>query len=395
MTQIFAYESQPYATELDVSVVSVGEEGGQPFAVLDDTVLYPEGGGQPPDHGGLDDIAILDVQKTDGVIRHLLASPASLGPAQLTLDWSRRFDHMQQHTAQHLLTAVAVEHLGWQTTSFHMFQDVSDIELGVRQPSAEDLRKLEELVNAEIRAARKVRAYRVERDELEGLRVRSRSLPADHRGNIRLVEIEGIERNTCGGTHLRSTAEIESLVLLGAEPKRGGSILRWLAGGRVRRRLNQWEARGAELRRVLGTSDDQLATTVRLKLDQLQQAGRRQRALQELLAEASADALIGCDENVIEAHFEDVDMGFLQRIARRFAAADHPGIVLLTAIDAKGCSFLVAGGKGCAVDVQEAGRKVAEALGGRGGGSGSLFQGKAETASGRARALALLAERFE
>ncbi len=390
MTQIFTYESQPYATELEVTVLSVGEDGKRPFAILDDTVLYPEGGGQPPDHGRLDEIRVLDVQKVDGEIRHVLASPATLGKSVLQLDWPRRYDHMQQHTAQHLLTAVAVERFGWQTTSFHLFQDASDIELDVRDPSPEDLQELEERVNAEIRAARPVTAYRVEPGELEGLGVRSRGLPAGHQGNVRLVEIEGIERNTCGGTHLGSTSEIESLVLLGAEPKRGGSVLRWLAGGRVRRRLGQWEARGAELRRIFGTADDQLAATAQLKLDQLQQAGRQQRALEERLAETSADALISRDDLFVEAHFDDADMGFLQRVARRFGSADHSGIALLTASGAKGSCFLVAGGKTCAVDVQAAGRAVAEALGGRGGGSGSLFQGKVESLSQRPRALLVL-----
>ena len=126
---INAYESQPYRRELEVEVVTVGEDGGRHFAVFDDTILYPEGGGQPADRGWLGSSEVIDVQRVEGEIRHLLDSPAVVGPATLKLGWERRYDHMQQHTAQHLLTAVAADRFSWQTTSFHLLPAVCDVEL--------------------------------------------------------------------------------------------------------------------------------------------------------------------------------------------------------------------------------------------------------------------------
>ncbi|MEM7356874.1 MAG: hypothetical protein AAF657_39030, partial [Acidobacteriota bacterium] len=209
---------------------------------------------------------------------------------------------------------------------------------------------------------------------------------------VRLVEIEGIDRNTCGGTHLASTGEIESIKLLGAEAKRGGSVLTWVAGGRVRRRLGDWEARGAQLRRTLGAADDELVGIVELKLGQLKQAAQRERALAERLAEAIADGLVARPDGVVEAHFDDVDAGFLQRIARRFTASQHEGIALLTGSGSKGCFFVLAAGGCCQADLQAAGGSVAAALAARGGGSGNLFQGKAESLAQREAALAALRE---
>ncbi|MCP3956969.1 MAG: alanyl-tRNA editing protein [bacterium] len=395
MSRILAYEREPYRRELEVEVVAVGEHEGRAFAELGDTILYPEGGGQPADHGRLGEVAVVDVRRAGDVVRHFVERPVEVGRAALALDWRRRFDHMQQHTAQHLLTAVAADRFGWQTTSFHLSSEVCDIELDAGNLAATDLAALEEAVNAEVRAARPVTARRVEPEELVGLGVRSRGLPAGHRGSVRLVEIEGLDRNTCGGTHLASTAEIECVKLLDVEPKRGGSVLRWVAGMRVRRRLAEWEARGGELRRTLGCADEELAGIAALKLDQLQAASRHARALEGRLAEAVAEGLAARSEPVVDAHFDDADAGFLQQIARRFSASDHPGVALLTATGGKGAFFVVAGGGGGEADVQAAGRRVAEALDARGGGSGRIFQGKvqgtATSPAGREAALEVLA----
>ena len=95
-----AYERDPTLTRLETSVVEVGTTEGRLFAVLADTVLYPEGGGQPADHGHIDDVVVTDVQQTGGLIRHVLGAPVEIGPVTVRLDWTRRVDHMQQHSAQ-------------------------------------------------------------------------------------------------------------------------------------------------------------------------------------------------------------------------------------------------------------------------------------------------------
>ena len=208
MSALRAFERDPYLTELSVRVVETGAQGGRPWAVLDDTILFPEGGGQPADRGALGGVRVVDVQVVDGAVRHYLASPVSDGQVELHLDWDRRFDHMQQHTAQHLLTAVAADRLGWETTAFHLGPETCDIELAAASVAPADLIRLEAEVASEIRAARRVTHRRVQPEAMASLPVRTRGLPEGHEGDVRLVEIEGIDLNTCGGTHLRSTSEI-------------------------------------------------------------------------------------------------------------------------------------------------------------------------------------------
>ena len=181
MESLPAYERDPYQQQMTVRVVAVGEHEGQPMAVLDDTLIFPEGGGQPSDRGRLGSVEVVDaVHHPDGV-RHLLAAPVAVGlETTLEVDWARRFDHMQQHTAQHLLTAVAADRFGWPTTSFHLGADVCDIEIEAPDLGRHQLDALEEAVAAEIRAAHEVRDRRVPKDAFERLEVRTRGLPAGH-----------------------------------------------------------------------------------------------------------------------------------------------------------------------------------------------------------------------
>jgi len=386
------FEHDAYLKELATDLVETGVEDGRPFAVLADTVLYPEGGGQPADRGSIGEIAVVDVQRREGAIRHYLERPAERGPVTVRLDWRRRFDHMQQHTGQHLLTALAHDRFGWPTTAFHLGEELCDIELDVPALAPLQIEMLEEVVAAEIRASRPVSVRHVAPEDVGSLDVRTRGLPPGHRGEVRLVEIAGIDLNTCGGTHVRSTAEIEAIKLLGTEPMRGGTRLFYVAGGRVRRRLGAHEARTARLRSLLGTPDEEIVAAVETRLEQGRVTEKRVRALEEELAAALAEAMAARPDRVVSVHLEGKDAAFLQRVAKRLSGSDKA--VLLTAGAGEEGFFVLVAGTGVALDVQAAGREIAEAMGGRGGGSGRTFQGKVSSLAAREAALARLLARL-
>ncbi len=385
-----AYEREPYLTELLVEVISVGDEEGRAFAILDDTILYPEGGGQPADHGSVGDVPVVDVQRVDRDIRHYVDRPIEPGSARLTLDWSRRFDHMQQHTAQHLITALADAQHGWETTSFHLGEQRCDIELNTPLPDTASLARLEDVVMGVVRSNRRVNARRVSPAEVGTLEIRTRGLPSGHQGSVRLVEIDGIDVGACGGTHLSSTAEIEAVKLLGVEAMRGGCRLHWVAGGRVRARLGGHEARARQLRAQLDAADEDLVDVVAGRLERLKTAERRVRRVESDLARQVAHRLGGADTPVVEAHFDDANAGFLQLVARHLAVAAGARIAFLTASDAGEHFFLLATDADSSVQLRGPGAQVAELLDGRGGGSGTLFQGKAGSLNRRCEAVALL-----
>jgi len=385
-----AYHRDCYLTELDTVVVGAGEEDGRPYAVLKDTIFYPEGGGQPADRGLLGRTEVLDVQKTGDEIRHYLSHAAERGPVRLELDWRRRWDHMQQHTAQHLLTAVALQLFDWRTTAFHLGPTVSDIELDVPRLEARDLARLESAVADEVRAARAIAYRSAEVADFEHLGVRSRRLPEGFAGAVRLVEIEGLDLNTCGGTHVRSTAEIGTLCLLGTEPMRGGARLFFIAGDRVRRRMAVHEDRNRRLRSLLDTGDDELAEVVELRLAREKELARTNRLLSEELAESAASMLAATTEATVEAHWPSRDMAFLRRVARRLAEEAPDKKALLTSGGDGDAVFVVVAGERSGVDPADVGPWVAEALDGRGGGRSPIFQGKAGSLARRDEALSLL-----
>jgi Ser-tRNA(Ala) deacylase AlaX len=385
-----AYECDPFAASLETRVLRCGEELGRPFVVLEDTVFYPEGGGQPCDLGTVNGLAVVDVQKRDGEIRHFLASALPEGPASLALDWTRRFDHMQQHTGQHLLTAVAQDRFRWATTAFHLGGATCDIELDASTISPAELERLEAAVAAEIRARHEITARRVTAEGYALEAVRSRGLPEGHVGDIRLVQIAGVDLNTCGGTHLRHTGEIEALKLLGTEGIRGGTRLFYVAGGRLRRRLGAHEQRNAALRTLLGVPDEDLVPALQTKLEQLLALDRRSRKLEEELAGYQATALAARPQSLVEAHLEGRDMAYLQKLARGILTADPAKAVFLTADLGGQGLFLLSAGESSTLEVPAAGRAAAAALGAKGGGSGKSFQGKAPGLEGREQALALL-----
>ena len=390
MSKLPAYERDPYLTELDATVEATGEDEGGCYAVLSDTILFPEGGGQPADRGLLDGLEVRDVQKKAGEVRHYLPAPARCGGARVRLDWGRRFDHMQQHTGQHVLTAVAHEQFGWETTAFHLGDERCDIELAVGSLGRRDLDRLEEAVAVVIRSARPVRTFRVSQEAYGAMKVRSRGLPEGHTGDVRLVEIQDLDLNTCGGTHLRNTAEMECLKLLGTEPVRGGTRLFFVAGTRARGRMDAHEKRAAALRTLLGAPDEELVSAVEMKLGQLRAAEKRLRALEEELAASLVEALASSPRRLVERHFDGRDAGFLQKAARQLVAAAPGKAVFLTSTLEGAHFFVLAAGAEAALDTTALGKELAGLLEAKGGGAKGFFQGKAGSLERRPEALARL-----
>lgn len=390
MDQIHAFERQPYRRELEVEIVSVEPRAEAWMAVLDDTILYPEGGGQPCDRGWLEGVEVTQVERTDSGLLHVLEAAVAPGHGTLRLDWDRRYDHMQQHTAQHVITRTALDRFGWATRSFHIGPEVSDIELDCSPPPPEEIEGLEDSVAEAIVAARSIRSFRVGPEEYETLDVRSRGLPDGHRGDIRLVEIEDFDLNTCGGTHLASTAEIETVKIVGSESLRGGCRLFWVAGKRVRRRMAVQERHLASLRSLLDTGDAELAQGVATRLEQLKEAQRTRRTLEKELAEWIARDLARSDETVVELHLEGVEGALLRPIAEELACRGTFQAAFLTATLSDTTLFAVILGVDCRHDLQTVGSAVSQVLQGRGGGTGRVFQGKAATLARRSEAIGRL-----
>jgi len=388
------YETNAYARELKTSILKAFENKGRYCVVLEDSILFPEGGGQPSDRGRIGNANVLDViHGHDGDTRediHIVDSILEPGPTVVRLDWERRFDHMQQHTGQHLLTAVAQTQFGWATTAFHLGADICDIELDTPQITQRQRNELEESVIVEIIAARNISASWVTQDEYKTLNVRSRALPDGHQGDVRLVEIQGLDVNTCGGTHLTSTAELECLKLLNTEPIRGGTRLFFIFGKRLRDRMEAHEQRGHQLRTILGHPDDTLVASVEQHIAREKDLERSLRHTEGELAALYAKFMAAESGTLAVRHFENKDTGFLQKIIRPLLELDNNRIVFVSSEKDGNAFFNLAAGSNCEADIPKLGREIASVLNGKGGGSGRQFQGKFKDLSKLTEAVALL-----
>jgi Ser-tRNA(Ala) deacylase AlaX len=372
------FYDDPGLLRLETTIIATGALEGRPWVRLDETVFYPEGGGQPSDRGRIGGAEVVEVLTRGEEVLHVVDRPLAPGPVALELDWARRFDHCQQHTAQHLLTAVLVDRHDLPTTSFHLGADYTSIEVRGAVPSREALRRYEAEVNAHLREDRGVTSRWVAPEDLPALNVRSRGLPEGHDGPVRLVEIEGLDLNTCGGTHVRRLAEIQAIEIVNAEPARGGTRIRFLAGGRVLADLERRRGIEDALKARIGTAPDEFATVIDGWGAERKRLERRVGSLEGELAEALASTLSSAPGPVLCAVRPDAGPDALRALAAAVLRRRPEAVVALagSGLDAgEGC-FLVQSGSSGPPDVAGIGGRVRDLMGAKGGGKGRSFQGK-------------------
>ncbi|GKU82856.1 alanine--tRNA ligase-related protein [Niallia sp. NCCP-28] len=224
------YYHSPYQTKWSTSITDIWEENNSFYAILEQTAFYPEGGGQPADTGTINGIRVQNVQITEGKIVHQLAAKPIEQQVDCALDWNVRFDHMQQHTGQHLLSAVLHELYSIPTVSFHLGKEYTTIDVEAANLDKNQLETIENLCNTYIQQNKTIKAYFITNEEAKHIPLRK--LPAVT-GPLRIVEIEGIDYSACAGTHVATTGELGLLKMAKTEKHRGQTRLFFLVGKRA------------------------------------------------------------------------------------------------------------------------------------------------------------------
>jgi alanyl-tRNA synthetase len=226
------YYTDPYLTEFDANVIRVETYEGRPAAVLDRTAFYPTSGGQPFDIGTLGDASVVDVvDRDDGVIVHVVEGTITTGPVQGAVDWPRRFEHMQQHTGQHVLSAAFDRLAGARTESFHLGSVSSTIDLNRTVPLPE-IDRVEAEANRIVWEDRPVAIRFVDAEEAARLPLRKEPARA---GTLRIIEVQDFDVSACGGTHVARTGAIGSILVRSTEKFRGGTRVEFVCGVRALR----------------------------------------------------------------------------------------------------------------------------------------------------------------
>lgn len=355
------------------------DEEGREFVVLDRTAFYPEGGGQPFDIGVIDGVRVIGVQIVDGVIRHYLERElaAEGGKVNGQIDWQRRYDHMQQHTGQHILSAAFEELFGLQTTSFHLGEKTVTIDLGAESLPEEMLERAEEKANEIILENRPIETKWMSLEEASRYPLRKQLAVT---GDIRLVIIPEFDYNGCGGTHPRSTGEVMAIKLLKWERQRKQVRLEFVCGGRVLQQLGEKQAVIRELSRLLNSPQEKMTEAASQLLDEKKALQVELDEAQEQLLEYEAEVLLQRAEDngehkLLIRIFEDRSIHMLQKLARAAVAQDPAVIVIFIAESEKKLQLTAAGGSDTQADLKTAAASVFPLIKGKGGGSVRFVQG--------------------
>ncbi len=256
------YYTDTYLSTFEATVLGASENGQRVY--LDRSAFYPASGGQPADHGRLrfsgdspDAVAVVDVAQEGQVVAHLLSGSVSLLRGQAVrgeVEWKRRYDFMQQHTGQHLLSAVIEELFGYPTLSVHLGDDTSTVELGAAAFAPDQVKQSEERCLELITFAKPVGITFEDAALATDLRKAS-----DRTGMLRIVTIEGVDRSACGGTHVRSLAEIGFVAIRRTEKVRGNMRLEFVAGARALGRVRHDYQLLTEMSKTCSVAVDDLA----------------------------------------------------------------------------------------------------------------------------------------
>jgi alanyl-tRNA synthetase len=376
------YYDDSYNTSFDARVTAVSSLDGQLLVQLDRTCFYPTSGGQPHDTGLLNGVPVLDVRVEDGLVLHVLdgaAAPSAEfhagGAVKGAIDWPRRYDHMQQHSGQHLLSQLFWRLFGIETVSVHFGALESTLDLDAAALEPDQIAAAEQEANRLAYTALPFKTYSVDEKGLAAIPLRRAPKVT---GSIRIVEIDGYDYSACGGTHVHTTAEITPLKILRQEKRRGQTRLTFLCG---RRAYEDYAAKHrllSDTAAIFSTDIGAVPGLVQRAIDQNRDLQRQVDALAEQLVAHEVEALAATMPHgqlrVVTKLYSDRSVDAIKHAATLLRA--YPGTLALLATQAGGKLTLVfARSEDVTLHAGNLLRDTLKAFGGSGGGRPDFAQG--------------------
>jgi len=371
------YYTDSYLRDFTARIADRSPDGAVVY--LDRSAFYPTSGGQPFDTGSIAGVRVLDVVDEGDRLAHRVAAPVDADAVDCAIDWERRFDHMQQHTGQHLISAVFEELFGLRTVSFHLGAESATIDLEGATVDARVLQEVERRANEVIYENRPVTVRFEDAAEAQGLRKAS-----DREGTLRIVGIEQLDRSACGGTHVRATGEIGAVLLRKTEKIRQATRVEFLCGARAIRRAHADYDALAKAGQLFSASLDEVPAAVATLLESSRAGDKVRKKLELDLAAYRGKELYdqtAASPDGIRRVVQRLDRGAvdeLRAVAQNFTAqgkavflaslADPPSVLLATSADS-------------GVDAGQLVKTAVTAAGGRGGGNPRMAQGSVPNAA--------------
>jgi alanyl-tRNA synthetase len=365
------YFEDPYRTEFEALVIERLTYQGQPALILDRTCFYPEGGGQPADRGTLNGIAVVHVIEEQSQILHVLEKGISGNKVKGKIEWPRRFDHMQQHAGQHVLSQCFVQLQEAETRSFHLGEKASTLEIDLRNIDEEEIERIERLANEIVFRDKEIKTRFFREEEIGSVPLRR---PPQKQGEIRVVEVAEFDYTACGGTHPHRTGEIGLIKILRWDRIRDNVRLEFLCGGRA---LEDYIRKNRDLRELSNrlTVDDKeiLGAYEKLVFD-LKIQKKANRRLLEGLVRYEAEEIIGkARDKIIQEIFKEKTPEEVRSLA---LAIIRKGdfVVLFGVRGGERVHIFLARSENLDMDLRELVPLVSPLIDGKGGGRPSLVE---------------------
>jgi len=376
------YYLDSYTHQFTSRIREVASVEGRPAAVLEETYFYPTSGGQPHDTGWLGSARVADVliREGDGAILHLLETAIDPEPAAARIDWPRRFDHMQQHTGQHILSQAFERVATAPTIGFHLGVDRVSIDLGSGSLSDAQIAEAESLANDIVSRNTPVRAWFPEEAELRALALRKQPEVA---GPVRVVAIGDFDLSACGGTHVAAAGEVGLIAVLRTERLKRGMRVEFLCGGRARADYARKHGIVRELSASLTCAPAELGSSVARLQESLQEqrrelAAHQERALEAEAADRLSRAEVHAGLRVVRAAWTERPMDQVKALAVR--CLEQPGVVVLLGVAGARSQLLFGRSEELSLDLKPVFERTLAALGGGRGGGARVLQGAAGAA---------------
>jgi alanyl-tRNA synthetase len=368
------YFRNSFLREFDAQVISCEKEGERWKVVLDRTAFYPTSGGQPHDTGKLGDVPVIEVADAEQKVVHYASAAVPVGPVHGVIEWPRRIDHMQQHTGQHLLSAAFIELFGFQTVSFHLGTEISTIDLDTPAVIPKQLEEAERRVNEVIFEDKPVVVRFGTAEELVEAGIRKK---VEREGILRAIEVEGFDRQPCGGTHLERTGQAGLLLIRKLERRRDQCRVDFVCGFRALAAARSDFSTLTQAASLLSCGLGEVPAVLGKLIEERRVQHGTVKRLEERLAEHEARDLLASQPStgalrVIASALEGATPSYLGLLAAKLVA--EANVVAVLASRASG-HIVFAQTKGLPHDMGALLRDATKQFGGKGGGAKDFAQG--------------------
>lgn len=372
------YYTDAYKQDFTTKIIKQDYDGeGNLYVVLNETAFYPTGGGQPHDTGTLNGIAVFGVEEVDEEIRHFIAEQLHTEEVEGKINWERRFDHMQQHAAQHILSAAFWDHFNIPTIGFHLGKETITIDLETANLHAETVEKAVQMANNIVFENHPIRIEWMNLEEAKTLPLRKEPTMTE---NIRVVIIENFDYNGCGGTHPKRTGEVGPIQVLNWERNKGGIRLTFIAGWRTLKLMGQQQQIMKDVSKQLNSSETDIPTKVVQILTSQKENEKALQTMNEKLLFAEANELLQQPEEIhagtlISKVFINRSMQEIAKLSAIITEQQEHAITYFVIENEDKLQCILACGKTVTLDMNALLKDALPAIEGKGGGNKKSARG--------------------